>query len=132
MAATTLSLASRDVFNRPKRTLLRFASTATLAQLQNFVTGFVPLQRAIQGPTIEAAEVTFSLNVPANDPAAAGVNAQNGANFSFQNASLNSYGIWVPGINATLMVGKRALIAMMHWFKHGWPMLSRAIPSLLR
>lgn len=107
MTATTLSIGSRDVYGRPKRTIIRFPNTATLAQIQTYVTNYVPLQRAIQGPTIEVAEVTFSLTVPSNAVAAANINAQNGARFSFANASLNKWGIWIPGLDPTLFVGKK-------------------------
>jgi len=107
MAATTVSVKSVDPYNRSKRSLLRFADTATLAQIQSFVTAWVPLQRAIQGPQIVAAEVTFSLTVPANAAATADINGQEGARFSFQNASLNKWGLWIPGILPTYKVGKK-------------------------
>jgi hypothetical protein len=106
MAATTLSVRSRDVYGRPKSTLIRFADTATLAQIQTYFTNYAPLQKAIQAPAIETAEVTFSLTVPGGvGTPGADINGQEGARFSFANASLNRWGIWIPGILPTYKVG---------------------------
>ena len=110
MAVTTLSVGSRDAFSRPKRTIIRFPDTATLAQIQTYFTNYAPLQAAIQGVAVEVGEVTFSLTLPGGLPAAvAGVNAQEGARFSFSNPSLDKWGIWIPGINADLKVGLKGI-----------------------
>jgi len=106
MTATTLSIGSRDVYSRPKRTILRFPAAATLAQIQTYFTNYAALQKAICGPAIEVGEVTFSLTVPGGvGTPTADINGQEGARFSFNNASLNKWGVWLPGILPTYKVG---------------------------
>lgn len=108
-----LSIRTIDEGGRPRTDTLFFAPAATLADIQTFATGYIPiLDDAVCG-VIDSAQVTLNLALPGPLKGAATVNEDNrvAGLITFDNGSRFKYGHYFRGLHENLFAGDNVDIA---------------------
>lgn len=102
-----LSIASVDEAGRKRTDTLFFAPAATLADIQTFATGFIPIYDDAVGGIIDSATVTLNLALPGplKGAAAVGVDNRVAGLITFDNGSRFKYGQYFHGLLTNLFAG---------------------------
>lgn len=102
-----LSITTIDVDGRSRTDTLFFPPAATLADIQTYATGYIPILDDAVGGVIDSAQVTLNLALPGplKGAAVAGVDNRIAGLITFDNGSRFKYGHYFRGLLPGLFAG---------------------------